>query len=45
MFSILESRVDTVSQITGIIIRETIPDEIFEKADEVEIVDITPKNC
>jgi two-component system, OmpR family, sensor histidine kinase KdpD len=39
----LESRVDTVSQITGIIIRETIPDEIFEKADELEIVDITPE--
>jgi len=39
----LESRTDTVSQITGIVIRETIPDEIFEKADEVELVDITPE--
>ncbi len=38
----LESRSDTVAQITGIIVRETIPDEIFEKADEVELVDITP---
>ena len=38
----LESRTDTVSQITGIIVRETVPDEIFEKADEVELVDITP---
>jgi len=38
----LESRTDTVSQITGIVVRETIPDEIFEKADEVELVDITP---
>jgi two-component system, OmpR family, sensor histidine kinase KdpD len=38
----LESRTDTVSQITGIIVRETLPDEVFEKADEVELVDITP---
>jgi two-component system sensor histidine kinase KdpD len=38
----LESRSDTVSQITGIIVRETLPDEIFENADEVELVDLTP---
>lgn len=38
----LESRSDTVSQITGITIRETLPDEIFESADEIELVDITP---
>ena len=38
----LESRSDTVSQITGIIIRETIPDEIFETADEIEVIDLTP---
>ncbi len=38
----LESRSDTVAQITGIIIRETLPDEIFENADEVEVVDLTP---
>jgi two-component system sensor histidine kinase KdpD len=38
----LESRSDTVSQITGITIRESLPDEIFETADEVELVDITP---
>ncbi|HNW56192.1 MAG TPA: sensor histidine kinase KdpD [Bacteroidales bacterium] len=39
----LESRSDTVAQITGITVRETIPDEIFETADEVELVDITPE--
>jgi len=39
----LESRTDTVSQITGIVVRETVPDEIFEKADELELVDITPE--
>ncbi len=38
----LESRSETVAQITGIIVRETIPDEIFENADEVELVDLTP---
>lgn len=39
----LESRSETVTQITGIIVRETVPDEIFENADEVELIDITPE--
>ena len=39
----LESRSETVAQITGIIVRETIPDTIFENADEVELVDLTPE--
>ena len=39
----LESRSDTVAQITGIIVRETLPDEIFENADEIEVVDLTPE--
>ena len=38
----LESRSETVTQITGIIVRETLPDEIFENADEVELVDLSP---
>lgn len=38
----LESRSETVAQITGIIVRETLPDEIFENADEVEVVDLAP---
>lgn len=37
----LESRSDTVAQITGIVVRETLPDEIFENADEVELIDLT----
>jgi two-component system, OmpR family, sensor histidine kinase KdpD len=37
----LESRSETVAQITGIIVRETLPDEIFETADEVELIDLT----
>ncbi|MEI7421053.1 MAG: ATP-binding protein [Prolixibacteraceae bacterium] len=38
----LESRSEIVAQITGIEISETIPDEIFENADEVELVDLSP---
>lgn len=38
----LESLNDVIRQITGIAVRETIPDYIVEKADEVVIVDITP---
>lgn len=37
----LESRSETVAQITGIVVRETLPDEIFENADEIELVDLT----
>jgi len=39
----LESRSETVAQITGIMVRETVPDEVFENADEVELIDITPE--
>jgi len=38
----LESRAETVAQITGSIVRETVPDSIFEVADEVEVIDISP---
>jgi len=38
----LESRADTVAQITGAIVRETVPDSIFERADEVEVIDLPP---
>jgi len=38
----LESRSGTVAQITGIIVRETLPDFVFENADDVELVDLTP---
>ncbi|MBW8325882.1 MAG: sensor histidine kinase KdpD [Prolixibacteraceae bacterium] len=38
----LESRSEIVAQITGIIVRETIPDDVFERADDVELVDLTP---
>lgn len=38
----LESLNDVVSEITGISIRETVPDAIFEQADEVELIDLPP---
>ncbi|MDB5036255.1 MAG: osmosensitive channel signal transduction histidine kinase [Chlorobi bacterium] len=37
----LESLNDAVAQITGIRVRETVPDRIVERADEVEMVDIS----
>ena len=40
----LESRADTVAQITGIIVRETVPDSIIDRAFEIEIIDISPDN-
>ena len=38
----LESRADTVAQITGSIVHETVPDSMLELADEVELIDIPP---
>lgn len=37
----LESLNDTIRIITGIIVRETIPDKIINIADEVEVIDIS----
>lgn len=38
----IESLNDVVAQITGVSIKETIPDSIIERADEIELVDIPP---
>jgi two-component system sensor histidine kinase KdpD len=38
----VESLVDVVSEITGITMRETVPDSILERADEIELVDLPP---
>jgi two-component system, OmpR family, sensor histidine kinase KdpD len=38
----LESRADTVAQITGTTVRETVPDSVLSRADSVEIVDLPP---
>ena len=39
----LESLNDSVEQITGVRVRETVPDRILHQADEVELIDISPK--
>lgn len=38
----LESLNDIVASITGVIVRERIPDHVFDSADQVELVDIEP---
>lgn len=38
----LESLNDLVENITGIRVRETLPDSILDQADEVELIDIAP---
>lgn len=40
----LESLNDAVEQITGIRVRETVPDYILSIADEVELIDVTPQS-
>lgn len=39
----LESLNDVIAQITHVIVRETIPDSIVTRADEIELVDIAPE--
>jgi two-component system, OmpR family, sensor histidine kinase KdpD len=39
----VESLNDVVAQITHVQVRETVPDSILERADEVELVDIAPE--
>lgn len=38
----LESLNDLIAQITGVVVRETIPDTVLESADQIELVDIPP---
>jgi two-component system sensor histidine kinase KdpD len=37
----LDSLNDVVARITGIVVRETVPDSVLEQADEVELVDLS----
>lgn len=39
----IESLNDVISQITGVRVRETLPDRIVELADEMELVDLPPE--
>jgi two-component system sensor histidine kinase KdpD len=38
----VESLVDLVEQATGVRVRETVPDEALDRADEIELVDLPP---
>ena len=38
----LESLNDIVAQVTGIIVRETIPDRVIDEASEIEVIDLPP---
>lgn len=38
----VESLNDIVAQITRVTVRETVPDSIIDRADDVEIIDLTP---
>ncbi|MDO7908220.1 universal stress protein [Paenibacillus sp. JX-17] len=39
----LESLNDAVEQITGVVMRETVPDHILRMADEVQLIDVSPR--
>lgn len=39
----LESLNDAVTAITGVVQRETVPDEVVRAADQIELVDMTPE--
>jgi two-component system sensor histidine kinase KdpD len=40
----LESLNDVVAQITHVRVRETLPDHVIDEADEIEVIDLTPKD-
>src|SRR5262245_19821524 len=39
----IESLNDVVAQITGVQVRETVPDAVVDEADEIELVDLPPE--
>jgi two-component system, OmpR family, sensor histidine kinase KdpD len=39
----IESLRDVVAQITGVVVREAVPDSVLARADEVELVDLPPE--
>jgi two-component system sensor histidine kinase KdpD len=38
----LESMNDVVAQVTGVIVRETVPDRVLDDASEIEVIDLPP---
>jgi two-component system sensor histidine kinase KdpD len=39
----LESLNDVVAQITGVRVRETVPDSVLDRADEIKLIDLSPE--
>src|SRR6476619_648942 len=39
----VDSLNDVVAQVTGVTVRETVPDSILDRADEIELVDLSPE--
>ena len=39
----LESRRDVVQQVSGVAVREAVPDSVLDQADEIELIDLTPE--
>ncbi|MCI0455634.1 MAG: sensor histidine kinase KdpD, partial [Gemmataceae bacterium] len=39
----IESLNDVIAQITSVVVRETLPDAVLERADDIELVDLTPE--
>ena len=39
----LESLNDVVAQITHVRVQETVPDSIVDRADDIEVIDLTPE--
>src|SRR5688572_3470402 len=38
----IETLNDAVARITGVVVRETVPDSVMEQADEIELIDLPP---
>ena len=38
----LESLNDVVAQVTGVVVRETVPDRVLDNASEIEVIDLPP---
>lgn len=40
----IESLNDVVAKVSGVIMRETVPDDLFSRADEMSLIDISPED-
>lgn len=40
----IESLNDVIGQVTGVTVRETVPDQVFDSTDDLELVDLSPED-